>query len=110
MFRTLSLAVMLALGSASASAEQLSADPFATPIEATQGVIGVSFVEFATIPDADGKEAARMMHLVDEPETKRLFVATMRGPLYSVSYNGKTVTPYVDVNAADWGIGVQSSG
>ena len=31
-----------------------------------------------------------MMLLVDEPGTRRLFVNDMRGPLYSVSYDGKT--------------------
>ncbi len=50
------------------------------------------------------------MHMVDEPGTRRLFVATMRGPVYGVSYDGKTVTEYVDVNAASWNIGVQSQG
>ena len=30
-----------------------------------------------------------MMKLVDEPGTRRLFVNDMRGPLYSVSYDGK---------------------
>jgi hypothetical protein len=82
-------------------------DPFPTPIAATDGVISVKFLEFAALPDVGG-EAARMMLLVDEPGTKRLFVNDMRGPLYSVSYDGKTVTPYLDVNAATWGIGVQS--
>ena len=110
MFRTVSLAVIIGLAAAAASAEQLSADPFATPIEATQGVIGVSFIEFAQLPDAEGNEAPRMMHLIDEPATKRLFVATMRGPLYCVSYDGKNVTPYLDINAATWGVSVQSSG
>ena len=43
-------------------------------------------------------------------DTKRLFVNTMRGPLYSVSYDGKTVTPYLDVNAPEWGVPVQSQG
>ena len=74
-----------------AAAQQLSGS-VSTPIETTQGVIAVNFVEFATIPDANG-EAPRMMHLVDEPGTRRMFVSTMRGPLYSVSYDGKTVTP-----------------
>ena len=32
-----------------------------------------------------------MMLLVDEPGTRRMFVNDMRGPLYSVSYDGKTV-------------------
>lgn len=88
---------------------QTTTDPFPTPIAAVDGVIRVNFVEFASIPEVDG-QAARMMLLVDEPGTRRLFVNDMRGPLYSVSYNGKTVTPYLDLNAATWGIAVQSSG
>jgi hypothetical protein len=109
MLRTIPLAIVAALGCVSASAERLSADPFA-PIEGSQGVIGVSFVEFAAIPDAEGGEAARMMHMIDEPGTKRLFVTTMRGMLYSLSYDGKNVAPYLDINAANWGVGVQFSG
>jgi hypothetical protein len=72
-------------------------------------VIGVNFAEFASVPDIDGI-AARMMNLVDEPGTRRLFVNDMRGPLYSVSYDGKSVTLYLDVNAASWGHPVQSTG
>ena len=51
-----------------------------------------------------------MMLLVDEPGTRRMFVNDMRGPLYSVSYDGKTVTPYLDINAPTWGVSVQSQG
>lgn len=51
-----------------------------------------------------------MMLLVDEPGSKRMFVNDMNGPLYSVSYDGKTVTPYVDVNDPAWGVGVQFNG
>ena len=65
-------------------------DPFPAPIAATEGVIRVNFTEFASIPDVAG-QPARMMLLVDEPGTRRLFVNDMRGPLYSVSYDGKTV-------------------
>ncbi|MGE4056390.1 MAG: sorbosone dehydrogenase family protein, partial [Vicinamibacterales bacterium] len=38
------------------------------------------------------------------------FVNDMRGPLYSVSYDGKSVQTYVDVNAPAWGVNVQSQG
>ncbi len=41
----------------------------------------VDYIDFADIPDSDG-EAARMMLLVDEPGTQRLFVNDMRGPYY----------------------------
>lgn len=88
---------------------QTTNDPFPTPIPTTDGVIRVRFTEFATLPDVDG-EAARMMLLVDEPGTRRLFVSDMKGPLYSVSYNGQTVTPYLDLRDPNWGVSVQSRG
>ena len=88
---------------------QTPADPFPKPIPATEGVIRVNFVEFASLPDVDG-EAARMMLLVNEPGTRRLFVNDMRGPLYSVSYDGKTVDAVLDINAPNWGVRVQSMG
>ena len=86
-----------------------SNDPFPSPIAATEGVIRVNVREFASLPDIAGV-AARMMNLVDEPVTRRLFVNDMRGPLYSISYDGKTVELYLDINDPSWGVGVQSSG
>ena len=84
-------------------------DPFPSPIRATEGAIRVDVAEFASLPDIDGV-AARMMNLVDEPGTRRLFVNDMRGPLYVVSYDGKAVMQYLDVNAAMWEHPVQSMG
>ena len=92
-----------------ASAQQLTVDPFPTPIETTQGVIAVNFVEFATIPDVNG-EAPRLMHFVDEPGTRRVVVSLMTGALYTLSYDGKVVTQYLDINAPAWNVNVQSSG
>lgn len=89
--------------------QQLSNNPFPQPIEATRDVITVNYVEFAKIPDA-ADEAPRLMHLVDEPETQRLFVSTMRGMLYSISYDGKAVVPYLDINAEQWRVSVQFDG
>jgi len=109
MFRLLTVAAMAALAAAPAHA-QTSTNPFATPIEATNGVISVNFTEFAVIPDAAGGEAPRLMHLVDEPGTRTLFVSTMRGAIYSVSYDGKKVIEYLDINAPSWNIGVQFQG
>lgn len=88
---------------------QTPTDPFPKPIPATEGVIRVNVVEFASIPDVDG-QAARMMNLVDERGTRRLFVNDMRGPIHSVSYDGKTVTPYVNINDPKFGVGVQAMG
>ena len=94
---------------AAAAAAQTATDPFPAPIPTTDSVIRVRFREFASIPDVGG-EAARMMLLVDEPGTRRMFVNDMRGPLYTVSYDGRTVTPYLNINDPKWGVHVQSMG
>jgi hypothetical protein len=86
-----------------------TADPFPQPIAATEGVITVGVREFASVPDIDGV-AARMMDLVNEPGTRRLFVNDMRGQLYAISHDGKSVTLYLDINAPAWGVNVQSMG
>jgi glucose/sorbosone dehydrogenase len=109
MLRQIAPVIALATAVAAAQSPQTTNDPFPDPIQATEGVIGVNFIEFATVPDANGA-APRMMLLTDEPGTQRIFVSTMRGSLYSVSYDGKAVTEYLDVNAAPWGIGVQAQG
>ncbi len=96
---------LLLISSASA---QTSDDPFPSPIPPTDGVIVVNVVEFASLPDVDG-QAARMMLLVDEPGTGRLFVSDMRGLLYSVSYDGQTVSLYLDLTASAWGLSVEAS-
>ena len=97
-----------ALLAASPTLAQTTREPFPSPIRA-EDVTVVRVEEFASIPDVDG-EAARMMLLVDEPGTGRLFVNDMRGPLYGVSYDGRSVTRYVDIDDAAWGVDVQSSG
>ena len=93
----------------SAVSAQTSSEPFPSPIAAAEGVITVGISEFASLPDVDG-EAARMMQFVDEPGTRRLFVSDMRGLLYSVSYDGQTVTPYLDLTAEIWELSVEATG
>ena len=88
---------------------QTPTDPFPTPINATD-VIKVNFVEFATLPDLGGPMPARPMLLVDEPGTRRLFVNDMRGPLYTISRDGKTVSVYLDINDPKWGMNINSQG
>jgi hypothetical protein len=90
-------------------AKALTAQRPLPPIDTTKDVRVVNVAEFAAVPEMDGN-AARMMLLVDEAGTRRLFVNDMRGPLYSVSYDGKTVTRYVDINDSTWGVNVQSQG
>ncbi len=99
-------AVLLAVSVAGA---QTSNDPFAAPIAATDGVITVGAVEFAALPDFRG-EPARMMRLVDEPVTGRLFVSDMWGVVYTVSYDGGTVTQYLDLTAPRWAVDVHARG
>ena len=85
-------------------------DPFPAPINATDGVITVDVIEFAVLPDLGGQWPSRPMLLVDEPGTRRLFVNDMRGPLYTISRDGKAVTLYVDINDPKWGVSVNSTG
>lgn len=84
-------------------------DPFPNPIPREEGAITATLREFATLPDIDGV-AARMMTLVEEPRSRRLFVSDMRGPLYTVSPDGKTVTLYLDINDPKWAHPVNSQG
>jgi glucose/arabinose dehydrogenase len=84
-------------------------DPFPQPIVANEGVITVRLREFASLPDIDGVPA-RAMTLVEEPSSKRLFVSDMRGVLYTVTPNGRTVTPYLDMRDPKWSVAVQSQG
>ena len=83
-----------------------TSDPFPNPIPAEEGAIKVNFVEFATLPDV-GVNAARPMLMSYEPGTRRLFVNDMHGALYTVSNDGKTVTPYFDHQDPRWNIPVQ---
>jgi hypothetical protein len=68
-----------------------TSDPFPAPIAAEDGAVRVDWREFATVPDIGG-EAGRMMLLVDEPGSRRLFVNDMRGPLYGMPYDGGTAS------------------
>lgn len=87
---------------------QTTNDPFPEPIPPTEGVVVVGVSEAAVLPDIEGAPA-RPMLLVDEPGTGRLFTNDMRGPVYTVSYDGR-VALYLDVNDPRWGIPVESSG
>ncbi len=94
-------------GAADPLPEGQTNDPFPQPIARDEGVINVTIREFATLPEIAGV-AARMMTLVEEPTSRRLFVSDMRGQLYAVSAEGKIVTPYLDLTDPKWGIAVQS--
>ena len=72
---------------ASPGLAQTSTRPFPTPIPATDRVVRVNFVEFASLPDIGG-QAAQPMLLVDEPATRRMFVNDIKGPLYSIKGDG----------------------
>jgi len=103
--------LVLALGGALIAGPALAQtpqDPFPEPLP-TAGAIRVGYTEFATLPDLDGVPA-RMMLMLDEPGTGRLFVNDQRGPIYAVSYDGRSVTLYVDASDPRWGVGVQSRG
>lgn len=98
------LSIVLLAGAAQG---QQSSDPF-PPLDSTRRIV-VRLSEFARIPDAAG-QPPRLMTLVDEPGTRRLFVSDMRGVLYAVSYDGRRVEPYLDMNAAEWSVPVEATG
>lgn len=99
------VAILLA---ATPAVAQTTNDPFPDPIPATRDVLVVGATAFARLPDVEG-EPARPMLLVDEPTTRRLFTNDMRGPVYTVSYDG-AVSLYLDVNDPRWGVPVEASG
>lgn len=80
-----------------ALAQQLSSNPFETPIASEGAAIIVNYIDLARIPDGDNAEAPRLMQIVSEPGTARLFVSTMPGKIYSLSYDGENVTQYIDI-------------
>ena len=84
-------------------------DPFPQPIASSEGAIVVTLRDFASLPAIDSVPA-RLMTLVEEPRTRRLFVSDMHGLLYVVTPDGRTVTPYLDLRDPKWGIGVQARG
>lgn len=84
-------------------------DPFITPIVADKDVIVVNVNNFATIPPDNG-DSPRLMLLLDEPGTQRLFVNTMTGKLYGINYDGSNQRLYIDINDPRWGVSVQSRG
>lgn len=104
--RVLVLALVLV---PSFGAAQTPGNPLPQPIDTERGLVVVDVVEFASLPDhPDGP--ARMMLLVDEPGTRRLFVNDMWGPLYTVDYDGGQVGEYLDLSDPVWEVGVEASG
>jgi hypothetical protein len=109
MYRYVLLVLLWVLPVLMLAQDQTTNDPYPEPIETTEGAIAVDFVEFAALPDIDG-QAARVMIMFDEPGTGRLFVNDMRGPIYSLSYDGDEVVEYVDISEDRWGVGVNAQG
>ena len=103
------ISVVASLLIASSALAQATNDPFSAPIPAADGVITANIVEFASLPDVD-EQPARMMLLVDEPGTERLFVNDMRGLLFTVGHDGQAVTRYLDLTASTWGLSIQARG
>lgn len=83
-------------------------NPFPEPIRLASEALTVQIAEFASLPDSDSSPA-RMMRLVDEPGTGRLFVNDMRGPLYTVSYAGHEVALYLDIADPRWALALDDS-
>ena len=98
---------LLALSSPLAA--QTTNDPFPEPIGEDWAPLVVEYTEFARIPGVRGGQP-RMTNVTFDASTQRIFVNDMVGPITSVSYDGRTVTQYVDTNDSRWGYAVQSGG
>ena len=105
--RTLAAAAALAI--ASPIAAQVTNDPFPEPIGEGWAPLVVDYTEFARVPGVGGGPPL-MTNIIDEPGTRRIFVNDMNGPITSISYDGRTVTPYVNTNDARWGYAIQTQG
>lgn len=86
---------------------QTTDDPL-PPIDSSDPVV-VGVTEFASLPPVEGNPP-RMMRLVNEPGTGRMFVNGMRGPIWSVSQDGREVSVYVNIDDPEWGVEVESRG
>ena len=101
---TLMMATVLLLLHADALPSPLAFDnPFHKSIEPADGAVTVGIVGFASLPIVDGYPA-QMMKMADVPGAGRLFVNDMGGVLYSVSYDGGTVTPWLDLGDPRWAL------
>ena len=106
------LAFALTIATATSGAAPSGLDPF-EPMLATEQVVTVGLDDFARLPDSDQSlgepVAARMMLLLNESGTGRLFVNDMNGPLYGVSYSGD-VALYLDVDDPRWQLALDKGG
>ncbi len=100
------LIILIAVTSSGCFAQSAS-NPFSTPVNLNSEVISVNYEEFARIP-FENNVAPRLMHMITEPGTQRHFVSNMAGKLYSVSYDGDTVTEYL--NLAGFDVPVMAAG
>lgn len=100
---------LAALLIATPALSQSTSDPYPEPIGTGTEALVVGVTEFVAIPDVDG-ETARMMELIHEPGTDRLFVNGQRGPIWVVSTDGSAVREYLDVDDPEWNVQVEASG
>jgi hypothetical protein len=107
--RTLAAVAALATASASPMAAQITNDPFPEPIGEGWAPLVVDYTEFARIPGVGGGPPL-MTTVTDEPGTRRIFVNDMNGPITSISYDGRTVTQYVNTNDDRWGYAINRQG
>ena len=70
------------------------------PEQVPVGSADVGIRDFARLPNSGEGLPARMSVMTSDP-SGRLFVNDQRGPLYTVSDDGATVTPYLDLSAYD---------
>ena len=79
-------------------------NPYPNPIPRSTFTVNVS--AFADIPNSGSNQPARVNQLAAAPNGT-IFAMDQRGPMYSITGNGQTVTKFFDLN--DYGVSLISS-
>ncbi len=79
-------------------------DPYPDPFS-EDDIIAVNYRDFVSLPDTP-----RLMALTDEPGTRRLFITAMTGEMWTTDYDGRYTHLYVNIDAPDYRVQVQSEG
>jgi hypothetical protein len=100
--------LLVALVGISTGCHRPTDNPFPAPIESEQGIVIVGLENFETLPYVND-QSPRPMLLLHAPESHRIFVNDMWGPLYVVGRDGR-VARYLDIADPEWGIALIAKG
>ena len=91
---TLSVAVTSVAATLLAASPAVAQNYFTDPVAVGDTTVGIR--DFAAVPNPFGNQPARVSVMTTDP-SGRLFANDQYGPLYTISGDGQTVTPYLDL-------------